>query len=380
MSCYVPDIIRPVVAISMNLEAIPIDYDAMTAKPQSAFETFDSCRVMVGDHCGSELVTIDGVVYKVEYGIDINGIPIVVVTNNKTGERATEIENAMNVALEELFYDGFFKNGNGGELSVSDIFDNMVKLRDMIREINKFSQENSSKWGDITGRASGYKGEFMYNATRGAAIADGMKKDDETIFYVGNHDKGQYDMEIGFWTSYWARQKGMNVGYYTTGRGDGEDILGLLDMALIMKALMYKENGTLDPNRTNINTYDDGSYHSTDYGLTMVNGLYFDEHQEKMTSVNFRKGDLWKTDPFYNIGCGMGILYLKAGQGHTLNDWIDNIEKYNPGDRRGGEVLWYFQKMKQKYYPNVKWPYKQPKKPLPPPYYVPGPGDPVRQP
>ncbi len=108
----------------------------------------------------------------------------------------------------------------------------------------------------------------------------------------------------------------------------------------------------------------------------MVNEEWIDSIVSKskyFKGLNFLGSDAWKTDPFINIGLGMGELFDKSreagrsSRNQTLEDWLDNVERYNPGDERGAWVLHYFQKMTHKY-KEIKWPYTQPDEPLPDPY------------
>jgi RHS repeat-associated protein len=245
---------------------------------------------------------------------------------------------------------------------------NVTAMKDYFDEFCKIT-------GRIRGARYGYEkgcaaSEFMKHAVIGGYIATKMKKDNKTVFYVGDLDTGKYDTIIGFWVSYWVEKYKWNIGLETTGIGDGSDILGLVDIALFMKSLMYKENGKMNPNATNTNK--DGS---VDYGLTMINknGVDYFHTTSMFEGMNFKTDDLWKTNPFYNIGFGMGILFYKSVEGkrsghvQSLADWIENANDYNRGDPRGYKTLWYFQRAKRKYI-KIKWPYIQPPDDEIPPY------------
>ncbi len=157
------------------------------------------------------------------------------------------LENATNKAIEAGI------NWLGGQNWLGGKGFKFNNRKNSVTEIMKFASRNLSKFLSIISNytPSGYF-EFFYNATIGLAIACEMKTLNDK-YYRGDYDKGQYDQEIGFWTSFWSKRYGWTVGLNTVGKGINS-ILGLVDIAVMVKALMYKENGELDPNRTNKNS------------------------------------------------------------------------------------------------------------------------------
>jgi len=96
----------------------------------------------------------------------------------------------------------------------------------------------------------------------------------------------------------------------------------------------------LDPNAETKNYDKYGNYVSSDWGLMQVNDDIFSKRVtediigyfsniKKISSVN------WKTDPFFNIGAGVGSLFdeysrhLDIKLGNSLTNWYNAIEKYN---------------------------------------------------
>jgi len=216
----------------------------------------------------------------------------------------------------------------------------------------RFASKNLSKFLNITTNytPSGYY-EFFYHATVGLAIACEMKALNDK-YYHGNYDTGQYDQEIGFWVSYYSSKSGMNL-LFKHGDIKGEEgldtVLGLVEVAVLMKALMYKENGKLDPNRTNTN-----SNGTIDYGLIMLNSYWFKETVNAggkiFSGMDFEqnlKDGKWTYDPFYNIGGGIGMVFNKFSSSNppTLMQWFKAVNLYNPGDKRFSEVVKYFHMM-----------------------------------
>ncbi|HOJ16287.1 MAG TPA: hypothetical protein PLD35_04760 [Caldisericia bacterium] len=282
---------------------------------------------------------------------------------NKNYDIKYEVDEYGNVKLSAVD-----KAGNPVELSPEDqaILDNINKgmndalnwLRDQgfkfndlaasKKEIMNFISKYSSMFYHITGGETPDNAyELAYNATVGLAIACEMKTLNDK-YYHGDYDKGQYDQEIGFWTSYYSSKSGMNLSFK---HGDikGEEgldtVLGLVEVAVMMKALMYKENGKLDPNRINKNEND-----TIDYGLMMLNSHWFPKTVNAggiFAGMNFEqnlKDGKWTYDPFYNIGGGIGMVFNKFSSSNppTLMQWFKAVNLYNPGDERFGEVVKYF--------------------------------------
>ncbi|HOW03486.1 MAG TPA: hypothetical protein PLL52_05620, partial [Caldisericia bacterium] len=173
---------------------------------------------------------------------------------NKNYDIKYEVDEYGNVKLSAVD-----KAGNPVELSPEDqaILDNINKgmndalnwLRDQgfkfndlaasKKEIMNFISKYSSMFYHITGGETPDNAyELAYNATVGLAIACEMKTLNDK-YYHGDYDKGQYDQEIGFWTSYYSSKSGMNLSFK---HGDikGEEgldtVLGLVEVAVMMKA------------------------------------------------------------------------------------------------------------------------------------------------
>jgi hypothetical protein len=82
--------------------------------------------------------------------------------------------------------------------------------------------------------------------------------------------------------------------------------IGLIDMAIAFKALIYKENASLDPKLTNS---------TNDFGLMSINGDTINGYIDNGSLLDDYKGYMksgdWKTKAFGNLFLGMGVAFNK---------------------------------------------------------------------
>jgi hypothetical protein len=155
---------------------------------------------------------------------------------------------------------------------------NSIDTLTLLKDVVSFTLKNYAKFQKMYSGGSPLS-TFLTHSVIGGAIKQKMQQE---AIYHGDYDHGQYDMEIGFWTSYWSTKYGWNIGFGTSGSGKSA-VLGLVDIAFLFKSLMYKENGHMNPNAV----YDNGGGNK-DYGLSMVNNKTFEDYNNKVKHSVYR--------------------------------------------------------------------------------------------
>ena len=322
---------------------------------------------------GFEIITVDGVNYKVCYGLDENGIPVVTV-RTMSGDNtspAIEIEHGINAALFDLYNDGFFDQSND---EIADVL-NIVSLRNRLQEIGKFTS-NLTSFAGVVGYRQGYRGEFFYHATIGSAIADNLAKEDHTEvgdaiykglydFYnplikaedpdanervprgcVNNKDFNQYDMEIGFWVSFYNTERKLGLSFF-----DSLSSIGMVGLGNIIKAMIKQESSFNGYDGKQVKRhYVDGTIANDGWGLMAVGRSQVEELNKWMgLSFDVNSFGPSSTNSFTNIGAGIGHLmiqkyynecgeYNKPGQfdrsfinkgDNSLEAWLVAVKCYN---------------------------------------------------
>ena len=280
---------------------------------------------------------------------------------NKDYDIKYEVDEYGNVTLT-----GVDKDGNLIKLSPEDqdILDSLEKgINDAIRwlgdqgftfndvakskkEIMNFINKYAEAFYKIAGGVNPKNAyELAYKATVGMAIASQIKLKNDR-YYRGNHDTGQYDQEIGFWTSFWARRTGINIPFESNlifdknGKLDeNKSTFGLVDLANISKAISFQEK-FLDPNNRA------GGEHR---GMMMVAYGQKDEFETSPyycpwgQGFNFTHTGEGFFDPFNNIGLGTGHLFGKLTRYSayeyskgvrstpTIANWRSSLNEYGGG-------------------------------------------------
>ena len=286
------------------------------------------------------------------YSIKINGervSVIVYIDGPKKGQIKSATGGIIGKAINDACFDIQTKRGG----SIPNVMQLLVDLKN-------FTSYNLGSWNKIyTGKDSLYT--FMYHATVGGAIKQAMWNDDT---YGG--DTGQFNMMIGFWTSYYVRENEKNgwdikwdseFQYNVNGTVDAKKSnFGIVDIARLMRAVMWKENYS--------GVFDNTKVHNGDYGLMQINrdsflngfdsedghvldkqGILYKSPLFKELSGYKNNESLWQTNIFGNIGAGIGILFNRTFSGSdpcygspipTVWHWLTNekdngfIHGYNP--------------------------------------------------
>ncbi|HPO29461.1 MAG TPA: hypothetical protein PLD35_05575, partial [Caldisericia bacterium] len=209
------------------------------------------------------------------------------------------LEKGMNDALNWLEEEGFIK-------TFSVFLPGIFHLK-VLGFISKYSSMFYRIVGGVTPE-NAY--ELGYNATIGVAISYQMVQYSEKSF-------NDFDSEIGFWTSYWSRKSGLvyNKNSNRSGMhfyGDAKH-LGLLDVANLSKAIIYRES-----------TFDPDAHRGDSNGFKGLMGVAYEGSDADYDFIGqfggptgFAKtgADFYK--PFNNIGMGVGMLFGKLASSST---------------------------------------------------------------
>ncbi len=196
-------------------------------------------------------------------------------------------------------------------------------------KLESFYNANYKKFEGIFDDKTNTLTQFFKHAVIGWAVQNEVRKIQN---YKHSNEKEEYDMMIGFWVSFWSERTGHNISFRSgsvRGPEGLETKIGLLDLTLIIKAIICKEssfNEDISPSSTG------------DYGLMQVNEKNFRKivkeslHFENMRGF-FNKD--WRTDPFLNIGAGVGELFNILNRcgydsGTILAQWIGAVWTYGP--------------------------------------------------
>jgi hypothetical protein len=297
--------------------------------------------------------TKDGTVVKL-YKVEIDGETIYVVqVGNEKPIAYGIMMDPKNKAIADGLNAGFADISNrGGDWS-------KINVSDLLNDVANFTNNNLSSWNQIyTGKDILFT--FIKHATVGGAIKQAMKNDGT---YGG--DKGQYNMMIGFWTSYYVSENEKNgwdikwdskIKYNVDGTIDAKNsTFGIVDIARLMRAVMWKENFS--------GVFDNTKVNNGDYGLMQINKDSFINGFDDDGNVSNHKGilytspmlkklggfknneSLWQTNIFGNIGAGIGILFNQTCRSNgdcygspspSVWNWLNNnkgksfIRGFNP--------------------------------------------------
>jgi len=199
-----------------------------------AMDTFDSCGGgKTGRPYNHKLVAGEGYVdigeYRVVYGVDEEGRPVVDVNpkpgGKGTDEEAQAIENRMNDAIWDLYNADYFDTHSLGSL---------------IQGVGDFYNKYNAEWNNLItrGKVSGTLADFMYHATRGLAIGTEMGKWGRWNINNMNVDMDEHDAVFGFWASYNDEKYGLGLSFRTT----SSTTPGLVDFANLMKSIAWEES------------------------------------------------------------------------------------------------------------------------------------------
>jgi RHS repeat-associated protein len=282
------------------------------------------------------LVTVGGV--SVYISVDKNG-----KVTAEAGRGLTPTQQAIVKGLE----DGF-KNivSRGGKLSSFNI---LAILQDSVT----YAEKNLSTFGAMYTGSGNVIEVFFKHAVTGAAIkqetaGDWRKPPKPEPNDPEHKDKGQYDMDFGFWSSFfverWEKSTGQKVDWQSeylpipdlppgvlenerTGIL-GNSKIGLVDIARAMKAIMYseKKSGILDPKWRTPDPDRPGKYA---WGLMQLHDSFFPSTPTDSKLFSDLRNILnvnWKTDPFANIAGGIGHFFYHMQLG-SLSNTRDNFIK-----------------------------------------------------
>jgi len=320
--CVLPDVAGDSGAVHFSGMGIPGKMEIQKPNPAMVIGGTSPGVLTAGyDACGERTKTLESLLKEVSeiamsgefekaesYNIEIDGQTIHVVV--KDGK----IVNA------------YFLSGNNpikGEIIAQAINDAAHRLqlhgggiKDILALLNSldgFFQKHYKEWNTITGGTNdGGLYNFIFHAVRGIAIGQYLA----CTKYRGDVDKGQFDDMIGFWVSFWDIKFNLNLDLYSE-NADKSDFwnmqsfsfdnrIGLIDMAIAFKALIYKENASLDPKLTNS---------TNDFGLMSINGDTINGYIDNGSLLDDYKGYMksgdWKTKAFGNLFLGMGVAFNK---------------------------------------------------------------------
>ena len=338
-SCYMEDYTLVVAAVqnpdgsnismaeagrqALQREAALSEYDRMKNPrytPEGMFDSNDGCSEYY------TYVNVGGELVKVRYDKDGNILGI-----EYNGENGEIVATAIHMAFQRI-------RNEGGITTAAE-------LRSLLESINAFA-DNFSMFSEIlNSNVADALFQFTYHAMIGGYVATQMQKYDNPIY-------NQYDMEIGFWTSFWSMRSGINMGILPT----SEDVpsekseSSLVDLANIIKAVALQEShiGTNDStNKPNKHGY---------VGIMQVNRNknawgFNTSHWDFGKGLNFMDYDTYGSEankPFNNIGIGVGHLFDKLiryektykyskGQRNapTIGQWLDATGHYHGSGTTG---------------------------------------------
>jgi RHS repeat-associated protein len=346
-SCYMPDINQPAGALASG-PLIEVDIDdlpnggrsIMLEDPESAVTEFDACNYVRELPDGTYVVVSNGVKVYVTVEKDSNG-NIHLVAKPSSDQN----DSKGNYAAEKILADGLNEGfadieKRGGNLKDFDI-------GTMLRDVVSYSKKNLKTFRSIyTGTDPNESADevFYHHAVVGAAIKQDLKNDSRYGKPNNMGDVGQFDMDFGFWTSFfvteyeklsgdrikWNSSKTYDPATGETYMDPNKDKLGIVDLARVGKAIMYNEKGSycFDPKW--------GPSKTGDWGLMQLNATYFPlavanspifKNVRNMTNAD------WKKTAFPNIGGAMGMLFnwLNMYGGNTINGWTLLAGAYNTG-------------------------------------------------
>ena len=305
------------------------------------------------------------------YRLTINGITVIVLWDERTGifragythdDNPTDAERGivagLNAAFRQMKKEGFRIH------SPTDVMN-------FLRDIVSFAEDNLGTFASILG---GYDTfwtyyQFMKHATIGAVIADNLAKEDHTerggdTIYKGiynfyneklieegfdpRYPRGKvennfnsYDMEIGFWLSFFNEHLGLGLSIFSAGTNE---LIGLVDLGNIVKAMIKQESmfeGTVGNRAKRHQVRRSGPNDAIDgWGLMAVGKPQVNE-LNNMFNLNFNASSFGpsSTNPFTNIGVGIGHLMVKrryaidAGEmnrnDNSLENWLIAVMRYN---------------------------------------------------
>ena len=279
--------------------------------------------------------------------------------NESSGSRV--IQTALRAALGRLNGEGFF---TGFSLKgFSEFMDSFIE------EFNDYSSKNYKTFQKIVKYDKRFVGNnalgtFLKHSMLGYALKTKMQQY-EVPWYLTlswSKDLNQYDMDIGFWTSFWIEASGLEIDLFRDGDSttvtDNTALSGL-DLANIAKAMMLQES--IMGNDKGWDEFDD----NLNIGLMQVHKAGYDENGNNYWSMDSTeyatfandiskgfKGILMGSsdkylDSFVNVGIGIGELFAKltvctnypysSGRRNapTYNQWLIAVQAYN-----GAESGW----------------------------------------
>ncbi|MCK5848434.1 MAG: hypothetical protein KAH01_04490, partial [Caldisericia bacterium] len=312
---------------------------------------------------GGKTINIDNGKYTVTYGFDKDGKFTVKVrdSNGKETPESRMIQSSLREALgrlnDEKFFEGFddddYKNFMDG----------------FINEFNDYAKKNFKNYKRVVkydNRFGGSKalGTFVKHSLLGYAIKTRMQKY-KAPWYLSRkwtEDLNQFDMDIGFWTSFWIEASGLEIDLFRDGDSTtvtDSTVLSGLDLANIAKAMMLQES--IMGNADGWDEYDD----DLNIGLMQIHQAGLDDEGQShwsMDSTSYAPfansisdgfKDILKgsnsayLDSFINVGIGIGELFAKltvftkypykSGKRNapTYNQWLIAVQAYN-----GAESGW----------------------------------------